>query len=227
MIIGYYEEAYFDGGKYIKICQNEDDKYNIEWIYSKEPNYIPEADAFIKIKESILCSNEFLDFFDKKQLCTELKEKEDEKVKHLIEYINSINLNKISRHKYDAKNVEDGTDWELFIELKGKEYYINGYERKPKQIIEILEYIEKIINENVIDEHFEIYINEIAKKIKNDINFFQKIILIITQNSKIHHWGFCLYIRNNYIYNDDYLMGKNIDPDELSDIIIKKVVKTK
>lgn len=226
MIIGYYEQAYFYGGRYIKIFQNEDGKYNVEWIYSEEPNYIPEAEKFIKLKESILCSNEFLDFFDRKQLSTELKEKENKKVRNLIEYINSINLKRLARHKYDDKNVNDGTNRELFIEIRGKEYFIEGYEKTPKQVYEIIDYIEQIINEELIDDGFEKYINEIAKKVKKDINFFQKIFLLITQNSKIHHWGLCLYIRNNYIYNNEELMNINIDLDELSEKILKRVART-
>jgi hypothetical protein len=69
------------------------------------------------------------------------------------------------------------------------------------------------------------YIEEIANKVKNEINIFQKIFLFITQNSSIHHWGFCLYIRNNYIYNNEELMRLDIDPDELSEKILKRVVK--
>ncbi len=227
MIIGYYEQAYFYGGKYIKIYQKENGKYNIEWIRSDEPNYIPEAEKFIKVKNSILDSNEFLDLFDKKQLDTKLKQKEDKYVIRLIEYINTINLRKLAGRKYNDKKVDDGINWSLFIELNGKEYYIEGYEKTPKQVKKILEYIERIINEEIIDEDFKMYIDEIARKIKKDINIFQKIFLLITQNSEVHHWGFCLYIRNNYIYNDEYLMNKNIDPDELSEIILKRVIKIK
>lgn len=69
------------------------------------------------------------------------------------------------------------------------------------------------------------YIEKIANKVKNEINIFQKIFLFITQNSSIHHWGICLYIRNNYIYNNEELMRLDIDPDELSEKILKKVVK--
>lgn len=227
MIIGYYEQADFYGGRYIKMYQIENGKYNIEWIYSEEPNYIPEAEKFIKVKESILCSNEFLDFFDRKQLRTELKEKEDKQVMHLINYINSLDLKKLARHKSDYKNIDYGMNWELFIEVRGEEYYIKSYERISKQVYKIIEYIERIINEELIDENFEMYINKIAKKIKKEINLFRRIFLLITQNSSIHHLGFCLYIRNNYIYNDKYLMSKNINPDELSEIILKKIVKIK
>lgn len=69
------------------------------------------------------------------------------------------------------------------------------------------------------------YIEEIANKVKKEINIFQKIFLFITQNSSIHYWGFCLYIRNNYIYNNEELMNLNIDPDELSEKILKRIVK--
>lgn len=74
---------------------------------------------------------------------------------------------------------------------------------------------------NDLDE----YIEEISNKVNKEINIFQKIFLFITQNSLMHHWGFCLYIRNNYIYNNEKLMNMNIDPDELSEKIFKKVVK--
>ena len=43
-------------------------------------------------------------------------------------------------------------------------------------------------------------------------------------NSEIHHWGLGLYIRNNEIYNDEYLMDYKVDPDEISDMIIKKLI---
>lgn len=71
------------------------------------------------------------------------------------------------------------------------------------------------------------YIEEISNKVNNEINIFQKIILFITQKSSIHHWGLCLYIRNNYIYNNEELMNMNIDPDELSDKILKRVINRK
>jgi len=74
---------------------------------------------------------------------------------------------------------------------------------------------------NNLDE----YIEEISNKVNKEINIFQKIFLFITQKSSIHHWELCLYIRNNYIYNNEELMNMNIDPDELSEKILKKVVK--
>ena len=225
MIIGYYEQSDFYGGRYIKIYQNEYGKYNIEWIWSEEHNYIPEAEKYIKIKESILCSNDFVGLFANKQLETLLKGENDKKIEQLINYINSLNLKKLAKHKNDKKNVDDETDWKLFIELRGEKYYIRGYKKTPKQVDKIIEYIEKIIDEEIIDKEFEMYIDKIAKKIKKDINLFQRLFLLITQNSKIHHWVFCLYIRNNYIYNDNYLMNNAIDPDELSEILLKKVVK--
>ena len=71
------------------------------------------------------------------------------------------------------------------------------------------------------------YIEEMSNKVNNEINIFQKIILFITQKSSIHHWGLCLYIRNNYIYSNEELMNMNIDPDELSDKILKRVINRK
>lgn len=56
------------------------------------------------------------------------------------------------------------------------------------------------------------------------LSLFQKILLLITKNSEIHHWGVGIYIRNNYIYNDEYLMDYEVDPDEVSDMIIKKLI---
>ena len=73
----------------------------------------------------------------------------------------------------------------------------------------------------------EYYIEVISNKVRKEINLFQKIFLFITQNSSIHHWRFCLYIRNNYIYNNKKLMSLDIDPDELSEKILKRVVKYK
>lgn len=164
MIIGYCEQSNFYGGRYIKIYQNEYGKYNIEWIWSEEHNYIPEAEKYIKIKESILCSNDFVGLFANKQLETLLKGENDKKIKQLINYINSLNLKKLAKHKNDKKNVDDETNWKLFIELRGEKYYISGHKKTPKQVDKIIEYIEKITDEEIIDKEFEMYIDKISKK---------------------------------------------------------------
>lgn len=74
-------------------------------------------------------------------------------------------------------------------------------------------------------DNIDSYIEEISNKINKEISIFKKIFLFITKNSSIHHWGFCLYIRNNYIYNNKELMKMDIDYDELSEKIFKRVIK--
>ena len=80
-------------------------------------------------------------------------------------------------------------------------------------------------NEILNDIELNKCICEIAMKVRKELNIFQKIFLFITQNSVIHHFGICLYIRNNYIYNNEKLLDTGYHPDELSEIILKKVVK--
>ena len=49
MIIGYYSQSFFGGGYYYKISKKKDEKqYKIETVHSATPNYIPNADKYIK-----------------------------------------------------------------------------------------------------------------------------------------------------------------------------------
>lgn len=71
----------------------------------------------------------------------------------------------------------------------------------------------------------EFFIEVISNKVRKEMNLFEKICLFITKNYLFHHWGIGLYIRNNYIYNNKELMNVDIDPDELSQKILKRVVR--
>lgn len=78
----------------------------------------------------------------------------------------------------------------------------------------------------ILDDHkVNIYINRIAESVLKEINILERAFLFLTKDNRIHHWKICLYIRNKYIYTNSDLMSLNIDPDELSYIVLKRLFK--
>ena len=147
MIIGYYEQSYFDGGYYCKITQKDNEtKYKIETISSEVPNYVPCADKYIKKYETIDFKNEYVDIA--KEIKNKLKIKyvsNNILIDKLIKYISSINLDKLANHTYQDDDIYDGNNWRLYIEIFDKKYFIEGYQIQPKEVQEIYNQLHKIV----------------------------------------------------------------------------------
>lgn len=137
MIIGYYEQSFFGGGTYIKLSRKENDDYKIESITSEVPNYIPDAEEYIKKHESIQKSEKFSNFFGRKALLFGGNIIESVELQKFIGYIKTLDFKSLIEKKYYNQNILDGLSWEIFIELDEKTWHIQGYEDMPKEIEEI------------------------------------------------------------------------------------------
>ena len=137
MIIGYYEQSFFGGGTYIKLSRKENNDYKIESITSEVPNYIPDAEEYIKKYESIQKSEKFSNFFGTKTLLFGGNIIESVELQKFIGYIKTLDFKSLIEKKYYNQNILDGLSWEIFIELDEKTWYIQGYEDMPKEIEEI------------------------------------------------------------------------------------------
>lgn len=136
MIIGYYGQSFFGGGYYYKISKNKvETKYKFEMCHSEDPNDVPKGDKFIERYDTIKFSEE-----DKKmnnKLVVKSLEKEV-LIDQLIKYVKSIDLEKLSKKKYEDLDILDGENWSFYIEYEDNRYYIEGYENKPKEIENVL-----------------------------------------------------------------------------------------
>ena len=137
MIIGYYEQSFFGGGTYIKLSRKENDDYKIESISSELPNYISDAEEYIKKHESIQKSEKFSNFFGTKALLLGGNIIESVELQKFIGYIKTLDFKSLIEKKYYNQNILDGLSWEIFIELDEKTWHIQGYEDMPKEIEEI------------------------------------------------------------------------------------------
>lgn len=75
----------------------------------------------------------------------------------------------------------------------------------------------------IADKLSDKVIEELDKKNFNKIKKLSLLYKIGIDLSDNQHFGFCLYIRNNYIYNNPLLIEK-VEPDEFSSIIYKKIL---
>ena len=174
MIIGYYEQAFFMGGTYYKLTKKDnEDKYKLEYSHSVVPNYIPNAEEYIKKYESLNLDDEYFEG----KIKTEYIESNLD-IEALIEYVLKCDWKRISKKKYDDKDILDGLGWDFYIEFENKKYLVSGYEKFPEEITEnqkekeiIISYIKKIIS-------FMKYLNKkkiIDKKtLKNFIDSYKK-----------------------------------------------------
>lgn len=158
MIIGYYEQSFFGGGTYYKLSKKDNEsKYKIEYAHSAVPNYIPEAEKYIKMYENLQIK------YDK--FCEEFADKikieyidSNRKIKKIIDYIAKCNWKEISKKDYTDNVIDDGANWELYVEINNKKYYIKGYEDYPKEI-------KKITRE--LDRIYKIYLERIKANSKD------------------------------------------------------------
>ena len=155
MIIGYYSQSFFGGGYYYKISKKKDEKqYKIETVHSATPNYIPNADKYIKEYDVIRFDNEFFDLKEIMNSKLQVKYINDNiLIDRLINYLDSINLEKLSKKEYQDDSILDGENWSIYIEYTNKKYYIEGYEKQPKEIEKIFEKLYEI-SENYIKNSF-------------------------------------------------------------------------
>lgn len=144
MIIGYYQQAFFGGGTYYKLTKKDDEtKYKIEYSHSAVPNYIPEAEKFIKKYETLCIEDDSLcECFEGKIRSKYLDVNKN--IGKLVNYILKCNWEQICKMKYIDDDVYDGTNWELYIEINNKKYKIEGCEIYPKEIQRIIQNLDEI-----------------------------------------------------------------------------------
>lgn len=145
MIIGYYEQAFFGGGTYWKLAKKDNEiKYKIEYAHSDFPNHIPEAEDYIKRYENLSIDNSLNKYFKSKIKSKYIDTNND--IEDLINYVLKIDLEKVSKSKYSYDNIDDGTNWKIYIEINNKKYTICGYETWPKEIEKIVKLMGKIVS---------------------------------------------------------------------------------
>lgn len=142
MIIGYYEQAFFMGGTYYKLTKKDnEDKYKLEYSHSVVPNYIPNAEEYIKKYESLNLDDEYFEG----KIKTEYIESNLD-IEALIEYVLKCDWKRISKKKYDDKDILDGLGWDFYIEFENKKYLVSGYEKFPEEITKIIDVLKNISN---------------------------------------------------------------------------------
>ena len=145
MIIGYYHQLFFGGGTYYKLSKKAQDcKYKFEYCHSVIPNYIPNAEEFIKEYNTLSFKDEKF-----KELNEKLKVKNIEfnnYINEIIEIVNNSDWNKISNQEYTSNNLDD-VCWDFYIEAENKKYFIKGYSVYPIEIEKIYDIFEKMQND--------------------------------------------------------------------------------
>jgi len=140
MIIGYYEQAFFMGGTYYKLAKKDnEDKYKLEYSHSVVPNYIPDAEEYIKKYDSLNVDDEYFEG----KIKTEYIESNLD-IEALIEYVLKCDWKRISKKKYEDKDILDGLDWDFYIEFDNRKYLVSGYEKFPEEITKIIDALENI-----------------------------------------------------------------------------------
>lgn len=151
MIIGYYQQIFFGGGTYYKLSKKDDKgEYKIEYSHSVVPNYIPEAELYIKKYDTL----EIEDEREKVYFEGRIKEKyieNNSKIEFLMKYITKCDWNKIVKKEYSDNDVDDGICWDFYIEFNNQKYEINGYEKFPKEVTKIVNIL-KSISEEYLEE---------------------------------------------------------------------------
>lgn len=160
MIIGYYEQSFFGGGTYYKLTKRDnEDKYKLEYSKSEVPNYIPNAEEYIKKYEILQVDNEY---FEGKIKIEYIEPNLD--IESIKEYALKCDWKRISRKKYEDNDILDGLGWDFYIEFGNQKYLLSGYEKFPEEIIKIVDMLENIS---------KIYLEEIVKNQK-DIEIINK-----------------------------------------------------
>lgn len=143
MIIGYYGQAFFGGGTYYKLSkQKSDDKYKFEYIRTIIPNYISNAEEYIKKYETLTIEGiKKKEYFAGKNKVVYLEKNSD--IEKILNIIENSNWNSITNKKYDSENLDD-ENWDFYIDYENNNYFIEGYSVHPKEIEIIYSLFEKI-----------------------------------------------------------------------------------
>lgn len=162
-------------------------KYKIEYGHSAVPNFIPNADKYIKIYDTLEIEEDFrLEQFEGKIKVNHISENPD--ILYLLEYIVKCNWEIISKKEYKSNDL-DGTNWYFYIEYENNKYIITGYEEIPEEINNIV-CILKVLSEKYLDE---------IKTNKIDIE-------VINKNKK-SNISFMKFLKNKGIINDKELQN--------------------
>lgn len=137
MIIGYYGQIFFGGGTYYKLSKKEsEDKYKFEYIHTIIPNYISNAEEYIKKYETLkIDGTKQKDFFVGENTVAyfEINATIDE----ILNIVKNSDWDDISNKKYTSEEL-DNENWDFYIEFEnGAKSFINGYAVHPKEIEKI------------------------------------------------------------------------------------------
>ena len=72
---------------------------------------------------------------------------------------------------------------------------------------------------------YEEFVNEVADDCYADLTEEQKEIIRDNPIALDYHFGYCMYIRNNYIYNNVENLDFEVEPDELSGTIMNVLIR--
>ncbi len=147
LIIGYYGWPGEGPGTYMKLSNNGTDKYKAEYLDRFYADISDEASKNIYTFETLNIESAREDFYQgyKEEFKTEEVELNSD-IEELIDYVQDLNLEKMSKKKYDA-NVYDGLYWDFFIKVNDEEYTISGYHNMPEELEKVLDYLEEIVTE--------------------------------------------------------------------------------
>ena len=191
MIIGYYHQAFFGGGNYYKLSKRDnEDEYKFEYCQQAVPNYIPNAEKYIKKYDTLTIDDSFhyKENFEGKII--EIYLEENQEIINILEIANNSNWESISKKEYTSDTFDD-ICWSFYIELNNKQkFFIDGYSIRPKEIDTIYNIFKDIkekyigkVKENKKDLEIRLGLsstNKLAvlkdKNLKNEYNISDKDI---------------------------------------------------
>ena len=133
MIIGYYHSVFFGGGTYFKLSKNSNDNFfKFEYCHSAVPNYIPNAEMYIKTYNTLSFDNERFKNLEKNLKVKNIKD--NSYINEIISIIEKTDWERIENEKYSSDNLDD-VCWCFYIENdQNKKYFIQGYSVYPNEI---------------------------------------------------------------------------------------------
>lgn len=137
MIIGYYGQIFFGGGTYYKLSKKEnEDKFKFEYIHTIVPNYISNAEEYIKRYETLTIDGlKRNDCFVGENTVAYFEI--DPIIKEILHIVKNSNWVDISNKKYDSEELDD-ENWDFYIECEnGIKYFTQGYSVHPEEIEKI------------------------------------------------------------------------------------------
>lgn len=191
MIIGYYGQSFFGGGTYYKLSKKaNEEKYKFEYTHTIVPNYIPNAEEYIKKYETLTIAGiKNKDYFVGTNNVVYLEKNSD--IDEILNIVERSNWDKITKKKYDSENLDD-ENWDFYLENENdNNYYIEGYAVHPRKIEKIYSILKKIKEElNIKIEHN----CPLRNTTITDDECFETVMAIYELNVK----SFCESIKNKY-----------------------------